>query len=282
MTTVRAGPGEPRGAWLAALTAPGALEGAEVLKREGEDWVAAATLRVAGVDRRVVVKRRRGRGVVEGIKTLAGAGRLMRQWRGSTWLAARGIATARPLALLRRWGPSCGEEVLVMERLEGPSLLECLASRGLTRGQERALAEEVGRMAARMVAAGRYNRDHKPSNLIVTGVDERSATVAVIDAVAIRVSVGGLRGLERMLASLVIEPTGCGHPPTAWEMRRVVRAAAGELVARVPTFRGREGARVGALARVLWRAAAEVVEGHGDPTPRVDPLVGVGGKEGGG
>jgi tRNA A-37 threonylcarbamoyl transferase component Bud32 len=267
---VRVAPGEPPGAaWRDALAE--SQGSGVVLKQEGEAVVRRATLRVAGAAREVVVKTRIGRGVAEAVKIAAGQGRLARQWRGAIVLGRLGVRTARPLALVRELGAASASETLIMEALEGRSLLEHLAYRDLDPATERAVAEAVGAQLGRFAAGMRFNRDHKPSNLIVRIPRGGEPEIAVIDCVAVRFAPVGLGGVERMLASLVLEPIGCGCPPTVWEMRRVVRAAARAMMTRRDGTGPVPGA-VSALAWALWRAAAEIVEAHGDPTPRVNPL----------
>lgn len=271
---VRVAPGEPPGAaWRDALAE--SLGAGVALKREKDASVRRARLRIGGAARDVVVKTRLGRGVAEAVKVAAGQGRLARQWRGAAVLRKLGVPTARPLALVRHLGAASASETLIMEALEGSSLLEHLSRRDLDPATERAVAEALGAQLALFAAGLRFNRDHKPSNLIVSIPRGGPPQIAVIDCVAVRLAPVGLGGVERMLASLVLEPIGCGCPPTAWEMRRVVRAAARAMLSR------RDGAgsapppspgAVGALAWALWRAAAEIVEAHGDPTPRINPL----------
>lgn len=269
LTRIRIAPGEPPAAvWREALEDPHWAQRAVTLKEEGDDWVRRGTLRIGGQTREVVVKRRRARGPVEALKALAGHGRLLRQWRGASWLASRGIPTARPLALVQRIGPLGAEEILATEALSGRSLLEHLAQHDLPPKRRRILAAAAGRLAARIALGGRFNRDHKPSNLIVTRLTDADAEIAVIDTVAIRLGYTDLWGLERMLASMVIEPIGCGCAPHPRELRVAVRAAAAEVVRE----RKRPSSLVPVLAWYLWRAAATIIEAHGDPTPRVNPL----------
>lgn len=276
---VRVAPGEPPGAaWRDALAE--SLGSGVALKQEGGDRVRRVTLRIGGAAREVVVKSRLGRGVTEAVKAAAGQGRLARQWRGAAVLKKLGVRTARPFALVRHLGALSASETLIMEALDGRSLLEHLAHRDLDPVTERAVAEAVGAQLALFAAGLRYNRDHKPSNLIVSIPPGGAPQIAVIDCVAVRLAPIGLGGVERMLASLVLEPTGCGCPPTPWEMRRVVRAAARAMLSRRSATEGTRAAppppapgAVGALAWALWRAAAEIVEAHGDPTPKINPLI---------
>jgi hypothetical protein len=92
----------------------------------------------------------------------------------------------------------------------------------------------------------------------------------VIDCVAIRYGpmTSSRAGAHRMLASLVIEPTGCGCPPRRSLMMRALRAAleSGREPRRLP----REQEK--ADTRALWRAVRDRVERHKDARPAVNPL----------
>lgn len=181
-----------------------------------------------------------------------------------------------------------------MERLSGPSVLEILAAaRGRhdsTRGdaadapqaallgprRQLALARELGRQLRRLIGHGRFNRDHKPSNLIVLSADHRPR-VAIIDCVAILpVSRAGGPGeaLQRMLASLYIEPSGVGAPPRRSLILATLHGALGiDRPASPGAPRILRSHRVDRRRlRALWNSVADRVRSHGDPTPRVDPL----------
>lgn len=237
--------------------------GARVLKREG----AAEVLRGPLLGRDVVVKIIPARGVADRVKAWAGRSRAQRQWLGAEWLDAHWFATARPLALLRGAGAEC----LVMEALNGRTVLEHLAAGDLPVREQHELAADLGAMVARMTALGRYNRDHKPSNLIVERLDNGRPRVAVIDCVAILpVSrAGGAAGAaDRMMASLVIEAIGCGCPPRRGLIMRALRARHDALAgAADPSPRSRR-----LFCRAAWARVAALVAAHGDPRPRVDPL----------
>jgi hypothetical protein len=262
------------GGWVGAIARcdgdDGWLAGAELLKADprGPVW----KTRLLGRD--VVVKCRCLCGLGEGMKVLLRMTRGERLWRGWQWLDGHGFASARPIVLLRGKRDGRLTECVVIELLPGTTVLHHIArlcdSEDTSHAradweadagpmgvrQQHALAREIGRQVARLVALGRYNRDHKPSNLIVTDVDK--ARVAIIDTVAIRprTILSGDR-LARMLGLLAIEPLGVGCLPRQALMMRVVRACADEL--------GRD-------AKGLWRAAERAVIDNGDPTPEINPL----------
>jgi hypothetical protein len=226
---VRLGAGEDARAWHEALARPGWLREPTSLKEEGGAWVRRGLVRVGTQDRDVVAKCRPLRGASERAKCALGLGRGDRHWRGAGWLLAHGFRTARPLVLARSQpdGPPC--EVLVMEALGGKSVLAHLADRDLTARQEHAVARELGRMIVRLSRLHRYNRDCKPSNLIVSRVDGRSAEVAMIDTVAIRRAARrGAQGQAMMFAAMVIEPIGTGCSPRRTLMARVLCEALAE------------------------------------------------------
>lgn len=211
------------------------------------------------------------------VKVLFRGGRGDRHWRGAEWLLAHGVRTAQPLALAIQDGGavrhtprsdrgsspgrSWPRQWLVMRALDGPTVLELLADAELPVRRQHTLAAELGRQVDRITQQGRYNRDHKPSNLIVEHLDENEARVAIIDCVAInRCSRGnGLAGL-RMLSSLITEPIGCGVRPRRAVMMRALRAFVGV------------GPR-NAVVRYWWERISTHVAAKGDPRPTVDPLL---------
>lgn len=241
------------GSWL------GREDQSQVLKRDQATLVVAATL----LGRAVVVKRWTLRGMSR-LKSAMGAGRGVRHWNGAAWLARHTIPTARCLALAHDSLDGTRRDWLVMERLAGQSVLEMLAGGATSPRRELAVARALGEQIRHMIAHGRFNRDHKPSNLIVLEASDATPHIAVIDCVAILPTAragGAGAAMERMLASLVIEPLGVNIPP-----RRSLMLAS--LLAAV----GQDGAR--ASARTLWRAVAARVAAHGDPVPRINPLAG--------
>lgn len=234
---------------LAAVRALGPAD-ASVIKRDGHAEVLSA--RVAGI--RVIVKRWAARSLLDRLKMAARCGRADRHARGAARLRACGVPTAAVLAQQTVTEQGRCVQVLVIEHLTGKTVLQHLADGDLSPRQQHAIARRVALDMAALLRQGFYNRDHKPSNLIVT--DVAAPTVAVIDTVAIRRC--GDVGAIRMLASLFIEPLGCGHPPRRALAFRVVRTLADQ--------------GLGTPYQQLWMYTANVIRNHGDPTPRIDPL----------
>ena len=243
---LRTAPGESTGAWHAAL---GAFEpaSAELLKSDGNTHVFRTRL----LERDVVLKAWSLTRFTDRLKAAFGTSRAGRHWAGAERLKALGVATATPYALLAEYRGPHPAYWLAMQALAGPTVLDALAGRAPQMDLE-ALGRALGDQLAALARSGWFNRDHKPSNLIVTGAP---ATVAVIDCVAIRRGPAAV-GLARMFASLLIEPTGVGHPPP----NTFVHAVRDRLTAL-----GLDGA--GALER-----ARAIQASHGDPTPRISPL----------
>ena len=132
-----------------------------------------------------------------------------------------------------------------------------------------------------MVAKGLFNRDHKPSNIIVTDVgdDQTPASLGIIDAVDFRKVTPTLvfAAPTRMLASMIIEPTGVGVRLRHALMRRALRAYLDEswhLASRSDADSDEAMDRTWEhqSARAFWQSIGERVVRHGDPTPRVNPL----------
>ncbi len=252
--------------------------GAKVLK--GDRGVAVYRASMAGLD--VVIKAwELGPGLPR-IKQLLHASRAWRHWRGAARLQHASIPTARGLALLsERARGGLVVEWLAMEALPGRTLLEVLAAihadpGAVTVKRQHALARVLGRQLADLERAGLFNRDHKPSNLIVAWSEEHPADgthraadeprVSMIDCVAIQgLGRHSWRRVRRMLASLLIEPTGCG---LAIRRGLRLRVLASFLDAQAPLPRDlrRRAIRAG------WTSVEALIHAHGDPTPRVNPL----------
>lgn len=221
---------------------------------------------------RCVIKVRRARSVVDRVRFLLRLSPLDREVFGAQMLAAIGVVTAEPWAIGVARGSVGTLQCVVTTLVPGESLLELIAAGGRNVRRDHEIAEEVGAQVAHFFACGVYNRDHKPSNLIVTGGAgaDGGPVIAVIDPAGVR---RGKRP-KSMLASLVIEPLGCGCVPRRTLMMRVVRAYVRGVLAGIEAEReggvGR-GVERGAV-KDLWRAVARMVAEHGDPTPRDNPL----------
>lgn len=240
-----------------------------LLKQEGPTRVVIAASPAPGGAPSTVLKILRHDGLIEQARAVLGMTRLHRQWRGDARLARADLQPPVCQALARahtRAGEVC--TLLVLEHLGGPDLLgrlhEC---RRIGAGAEKTLnqlAAAAARLASRVAAAGLFNRDQKPSNIVVhapQGGASDEPRLVVIDTVGVRSarSAAARRTAhERMLFSLVIEPLGTGLlPRRAVLMRALVRACPA-----VPR----------AERKALWRAVAARVHDHGDPAPRVNPL----------
>ncbi len=248
---------------LASLIEDGAWLGrCAVLKRDRRCVVRAGDAPGVG---RVVVKTWTLTRPRDALSRLAGSTQALRHWRGAATLASLGVPTAEPLAVFRRGRA----ETLVMREIPGKSLLRHLdeIARDVStldaRGRAE-LARAVGDGVRALADRGWFNRDHKPSNIIVTEREgpmapgEARFAIGVIDAVGIRrdrLRCGGLR----MLTSLMLEPLGVDCPPSrALRMRALLGASDGA------SLKARKSA---------WRAVSQAVDEHGDPTPKINPLL---------
>jgi len=202
----------------------------------------------------VAVKVRPLPGVMDRLRFRVGATDLGRACLGSALLNARGVWSprVRVLALVRVSGK--WQEVLVTEWAGGRTLLELWVEGGRT--ERMALAAKSGVTVGRLSEVGVFNRDCKPSNLIVDG-----DRVGFVDVGGVRSSGGDRAGeLARMIAALGFEPTGVGARPTFDEVVIGVRSALGAAgVAR----ERREG---------VLKIVRELAESHGDPTPKDNPV----------
>ncbi len=240
----------------------------------GSDWRAGAAVLKQGQgscvyhtklnDQEVVIKTMVLKSIKHRVQSMLGATRGARHWLGAKWLSEHDIPTARPIALFHAMENNKLIEVLVLEYLAGRTLLKLMSDMEGARGGQVRVAQLVGGQIAELVRLGRYNRDHKPSNLIVLDEGAESERIAVIDCVALRKVGDKVAQAGHMLASLYIEPTGCGVVLPIGLQLRAVRACA----------RAFEPERVKArqLARELFQVAQSRVLSHGDPTPETDPL----------
>ena len=253
------------------------------IKRDGPDLVLASDS--------LVIKVRVPVGIIDRLRTRFGRGRLARQAAGAATLGSLRVVTAEVLGhgtgILG--GSQC--ELLVMQRLPGVSLLAIMQDPRTPTDTEHAVADALGRQIAQMTMAGWFNRDHKPSNLIVQMSDDGTFVIAIIDTVdilPIKPRHKFLPAAVRMLASLILEPTGCNCPPRLTLRRRVLLAMHRELwtlqaASGVITDEPSGAADVDTLdaewesqsTRAVWNmtrgSVAAHLKKHGSATPRVLP-----------
>ncbi|MCA9293760.1 MAG: hypothetical protein KDA20_08100 [Phycisphaerales bacterium] len=237
--------GEEEGRALAKLVARHDWRGgASVLKRDGD------TVVYRGADERgraIVVKCMALRGFRRRVQSMLGRSRLARQWRGSALLGRAGIATAKCRVLFR----AGGTETLVLDWVDGPTVAELAVRGGVSLREEHAIAGAIGGQVAAIAKAGLFNRDHKASNLVVRGLGSDACVVVLIDTVGIR---AGLTAVDLMLAKTAIELIGIGALPRRALLFRAIKAAEPRHT------------------KTAWRAIAQVIARHGDPTPKVNPV----------
>lgn len=281
---------DPAAAAIArAVCDPAWVASASRLKQTGHVTVRAGEVRLRGVFRgEMVVKsmsldRRKDR-----LSRWFGSTRLVRQWRGALLLAHAGLPVATPIVLFRGRSARGGLiETMVMQRVgdgvprdrcavpwlasngslaeSRDTLLHLLASDDLTLREERQIARVLGADLRAMFDAGLWNRDHKPSNMIAEKRDSGWGAwrIVYIDTAGVRETRShrvSAKRIARTLASMILEPMGVGHPVRRATMMRVLRT----LHQSTPDPR--------ANVRRDWRAVAEIVRAHGDPTPKDDPL----------
>lgn len=227
---------------------------ARVFKFDERTSVLLGEAKVLGVRRRVVVKVMRADRFKDRLARWTTGTRLMHQWDGGTGLKHKGILTPDCYAMWRGEGDI---ECLAMEYIEGQTLLHELARARLRIRSQHSLAAETGKLVAQILKVGAYNRDHKPSNIMVRWIDD-TPILSVIDPTGLRIAKAG--GDTLMLAKLVIECLGIGMKPKRTLMMRALCAWSNEM-GRSKTER-----------KKMWRVIEFVVQRHGDPTPKVDPL----------
>lgn len=250
------GGGERRLAWAEAL-ADRPWERGHLIKRDSERTV----WRASALGSAVSVKIRPARGLRRA-RVLLGRTDLGRSVRGADLLTGSGVGCARVFA----HALVGADETLVTEWLEGPTLLERLAAGD---GAERAaLLSRTGELIGRQLRSGLLNRDHKPSNVIVTSAD--GTALGLVDVGGVRAVLGSassaVRDGGRMCASVAIEPMGVGCPLSETELDALIHAACVSACAGVVSVSPEY------LRPRMSRRARRLIETHGDATPRVNPL----------
>ena len=94
--------------------------------------------------------------------------------------------------------------------VEGSSAWDLVSSKGLGASDRRRASAAVGRVVARLIEAGLFNRDVKLSNLVVDSTGERPE-VWLIDTVAIRRLRRPAVEIARMLERLAVQPARAGQ-----------------------------------------------------------------------
>lgn len=211
----------------------------------------------------LVIKTQRLTSPVAKLRSRLGLARLDNQWRGAARLRSRGFRTPRCLLLGRLPASEHQPEsdLLAMQAIEGPTLLHALAELNtVSDADTQALIAKGAELAGRLAAAGLFNRDLKPSNVIL----DQDPEPAIIDTVAIRRSRRTrAESLERMCFSLFVEPIGVGVELHHEHFLAAANAALPHLLDRDPT--DHETAEF--IARVRRR-----LDLHPDPAPVDNPL----------
>jgi hypothetical protein len=261
----------------------------------------ALTLTATLAGEPLLLKLTPARGLSAHLKRLARATRAHRQWDGALRLAAAGFDTPTPLLLASVRLDGHPADLLVTRYLRGQTLIEHLAARSARpatpadAAPDRALADAVGRHVAQIVRAGLFNRDHKPSNLLILDPAPPAApstspgptapppapALALLDTVAIRRARSWdlFDAPVAMLTALTLEPLGCRCLPSRTLRVRALRALLRDWNhAPQATAAPDDPAHPDAAASeregiaLLWSLVAARVAAHGDPTPKVSPL----------
>ncbi|MFB3430947.1 MAG: hypothetical protein ABL309_08500 [Phycisphaerales bacterium] len=196
---------------------------------------------------------------IDRIRSVVRRTRHWRQARGAAAVASAGLRVCHTHAIVRGTDPSGHRvEALIIERVEGPTLLRFASERSVGSGDDRELLDRLGEDVGKLVRAGRFNRDHKPSNIIVETQPDGRPVPVLIDTSDIRRARTN-RSLDEMLAKLLIEATGTSVQVRTRDRLRIARVALGCSGQR------RE-------LRDVLASVERIVDAHGDPTPKDDPL----------
>jgi len=234
------------------------------IRADGDCTVWRTHLTLDGQPREVVLKTAELPTLIKQAQSWLGLSKSFRQWRGAELLNAHGIHAARGLAILRGRRDEHLLEMLVVEPLDGPTVLQLLTADDLGVRQQHALARAVGSLFAELIKAGIRVRDPKPSNIIVTGWKDGTPALALVDTVdVVRAEMEPLA-----ITKAYFEPAGLGCTPRRTLLYRALRAMcdAGPAQTQPGSIPPRQ------RVRALWDWASAEMARHGDPTPTDNPL----------
>lgn len=192
----------------------------------GDVVVWACSLVVGGRELNAVLKLQPIRSAWGRLRARLKRSRHHRQRRGAALLAKAGIPCAPVVVILT----SPGWEILVMEAVEGPTLLEWLMTPEPTRAADAAVLAALAHSFGAMRKHGLINGDNKPSNLVLSaGAD--GLAISVVDTVEIVHHAPRTLDSARieMLADLLKEPIGHKCQPTAAQCLRALYCLAPEV-----------------------------------------------------
>jgi hypothetical protein len=159
------------------------------------------------------------------LKLLVGIAQPQRQVAGAGRASRAGIRNAPVIGRWRiTWRPPRVE--LELGFVPGRLALELVGGEALSEPDQRRASAAVGRVVARLAAAGLFNRDVKLSNLIVDD-DKGAMDVCLIDTVGLRRMRHRIAEIARMLERLAVQPARSGQTltPPVWipAMRHALR-----------------------------------------------------------
>ncbi len=255
---------------------------AELLSDKPDSSVWRATLVVQKRPMALVIKCEPITGLKRRVQRLLGTTHAHRHWRGAELLMRHGFRTAEPKAIVYGVRDGVTIECLIMEALDGRSLLDYLADPTIPVRSQHEIATRVGNWTARIWGKGIFNRDHKGSNILVPA--QRGSEPALIDCVGLRyrdrleqrLDGDRIMDLYAMLGKIMIEARGCGaEPRRSVAMRGYFGAFSVEQdrmarCARLKSPQDRERYRKARLEDIEMILVE--IDCHGDPTPEHDPL----------
>jgi tRNA A-37 threonylcarbamoyl transferase component Bud32 len=261
--------------WLQVLRSTDWMHDGEVLKTGSGGSVHRAQLKVGGVQQDVVIKTIALNTLSARLKSWFRQGRADRHLRNARRLTQVGIPSPEVLLLGSSRIDAQPHDILIMRRHPGAMLLSVMqqSSQGrLNPRQEHMIARAVGEQVALFAIAALFNRDYKPSNIMLEVQDGSVPSLAVIDCVAVYAAPIRGGGARRMFASLMIEPTGLGIPPRRTLRMRALKSFLERIyeLSTSPTPAARNGYRQ--IRRALWDEVSNLIAAHGDMTPRDNPL----------
>ncbi|MDK1032161.1 MAG: lipopolysaccharide kinase InaA family protein, partial [Planctomycetia bacterium] len=150
---------------LQASPDPFAHDGAVVIKHSQSSTVAEVNW---GGRWPVIIKRDNRGGFRRWFKRLVVPSRTWRGWLKGHWLLMRGVATARPVAVLRRKGGwSLDNSLLATEKLRDSVALDKWWRQSQTPRHRRRIVEQLARFVRRLHNLGISQRDLKAQNILV-------------------------------------------------------------------------------------------------------------------
>lgn len=240
---------------LKATTHP--VTGRSVVSVFATDLAMPASTKRAGASTsaRVVVKVSPLPGLKKQAQSLLKRTKHHRQWKGHELLAAAGVDSSTPLAILRARTEDGEAEVLILEHVTGKTLLERFAEYQDGVPVPSLIAPALAHTITRLVSHHLWNRDPKPSNILTHEPGEGGVGITLLDTVGIERRASRKNAfLRHFIRLLLLETRGSNAPVPPDFAARLVTAVLGAK------------ASASDVSELLAGVEREVADDDGTPT----------------